>query len=93
MASAVDFKGANLTLTAAKGDEDRVREMKAFFNGNTTVSCWELSPEELEEVSRTGKVFVSILSGKTFFPMFVGNSESVRALVVDTGATFPKQEA
>lgn len=34
------------------------------------VSCWQLSEEELEEVKRTGKVYVRII-GVTLFPMTV----------------------
>lgn len=34
------------------------------------ISCWKLSPEELEEVQRTGVVWVSIL-GKTLAPFIV----------------------
>jgi hypothetical protein len=34
------------------------------------ISCWELTPEEIEEVSRTGKVYAKIL-GVTTYPLSV----------------------
>lgn len=91
MAEAVDFIGSNLTLRAPAGEEDRVSTLKAFTNGNVVVSCWQLTPEEIETVIRTGRVFVAQFSGRTIFPTFIGDDRSVRALVADYGATIPQQ--
>lgn len=34
------------------------------------ISCWQLTPEELEEVKRTGKVYVKV-QGTTTYPLSV----------------------
>jgi hypothetical protein len=36
-------------------------------------------------VNRTGCVFLSVLSGRTFYPVYLGSEESVRRLVADYG--------
>lgn len=93
MARAVDFEGTNIKLVAPEGQEDRVDPLYAFQNGNVVVTAWQFSPEEMEEFVRTGRgrIFVAQLSGSTIYPTFVGNAESVRALCIDYGKTFPKQ--
>lgn len=58
----VQFPEQNVTFAA---DQPEYRNLPAFKENNqpfTVVSCWELSPEELEEVKRTGKVWVSTLT-------------------------------
>ncbi len=71
---------------------DDVREAHYFTNGTMVVSAWQLSAEEVEQINRDGgKIFVAVASGKAFFPTLVGSSETVRALLVDYGGTFPKQ--
>ncbi|MER9176248.1 hypothetical protein NKH72_21970 [Mesorhizobium sp. M0955] len=92
MAEAVEFVGSNFKFTAPAGDEDRIRDLPCFVNGNAIVTCWELSAEEFASVVETGKIWISQLSGKAFYPMFVGNARSVREVVADTGITIPRQE-
>lgn len=90
MADAVDFTGSNMVLRAPSGEEDRVSSLHTFTNGSCSVSCWQLSEEEIEEVRRTGRVFVSIWSGRTQPPVFVGSEDAVRNLVVDYGGVWRK---
>ncbi|RWB95638.1 MAG: hypothetical protein EOQ56_28225 [Mesorhizobium sp.] len=92
MATAVPFEGSNFTFTAPKGDEDRVRDLPCFINGNAIVTCWELTPKEFASVVATGKIWVSQLSGRSFYPMLVSNAPTIREVVADTGKTFPRQE-
>ena len=85
MAVAVDFKGANCLLRAPP-DNDSVGELPIFRNGVTSVSCWELTPEELAEVVRTGRVYVAVLSGKQSQPpVFAGSETAVRDMTSDYG--------
>jgi hypothetical protein len=84
-----DFPGSNFTFLAPEGRED-VSDLPVFRSGVANVSAWQLSPEELEEVNRTGKVFVSVLSGDIFFPVAVGSEESIRAMVADFGKVWPR---
>lgn len=92
MANAVDFNGSNKTFNAPEGRDD-VIPLKAFVNGHTLITCWELTPEEREEVQRTGRVFVSQLCGNTLFPMFVGGRAAVREMAVEYGSkTIPQED-
>lgn len=59
MGIAVDFKGTNITFTAPEGNQE-VRSLKAYTNGSTVVQCWQFTKEELEEIQRTGKVFITL---------------------------------
>lgn len=91
MAEAVYFSGANFMFAAPMGRED-VCDLHTFRqpNGPANVSCWRLSADELEEIKRTGCVFLTVQSGRMFFPAFVGSETSVRLLVVDTGAVWER---
>lgn len=89
MARGVDFDGSNVVYKAPEGRED-VADLHVFANGKALVSCWELTPEELAEVNRTGRVFLSVLSGRVFYPSYVGSESSVRALVADYGPIWKK---
>ena len=85
MAYPVNFKGTNFTYRAPQGRDD-ISDLHVFKNRICNVSCWELTPEELEEINRTGKVFLSSMSGDALFPAFVGSEKVVRSVVVDYGA-------
>lgn len=87
MAQAVDFQGSNMVLHAPAGSEN-VSDLRTFTNGMCSVSCWQLSPEEIAEVAKTGRVFLSVFSGRSQPPVFVGGEEEVRALVVDFGGVW-----
>lgn len=88
MATPVEFAGANMVLRAPPGREETVSDLHTFTNGNCSVSCWELSPEELAEVQRTGRIYLSVFWGRTQPPVFVGGEEEVRSLVVDYGGVW-----
>lgn len=86
MGHGVDFPGTNRKLGPPKGmDETSVYTLPVYSNGACCVSKWALSPEELEEVQRTGCVYVSVFSGKSMPPIFVGGEEQVRQLIADYG--------
>lgn len=90
MGEPVSFPGQNTVLRSPPGQEDTVSELYTFTNGYCSVSCWRLSPEELAEINRTGMVFISIFSGRTQPPIFVGDEEAVRSVVVDYGDVWKK---
>ncbi|AGH31346.1 hypothetical protein TVVG_00052 [Tetraselmis viridis virus SI1] len=62
MAKPVDFNGRNILLRG--NPEAGVSDMYAFRDekAQSWWSCWKLTPEELEEVKRTGKVWLGVLS-------------------------------
>lgn len=91
MADAINFPGSNFTFTAPP-DRDDVRDLQTFRqpDGPCNVSCWQLRPEELDEVIRTGCVFLSVMSGFSFYPAFVGAESVVRGVVVDYGKVWER---
>lgn len=76
-----------MTLGAPSGAEN-VEAMRTFTNGHCSVSCWIFAQEELDEIARTGKVFISVLSGRTQSPIFVSSESIMRGFLVDYGGTW-----
>ena len=91
MAQAIDFVGSNFTFVAPPGRND-IGDLHTFrqHDGPCNVSCWKLTPEEIAEVSRTGCVFLSVMSGRSFPPVFVGSEEAVRSVVIDSGKVWSR---
>lgn len=87
MGQPIDFAGTNLNLLPPEG-ADTVSAMRGFTNAVCCVSCWKLSPAEVAAVNATGRVFVSVLSGSTQPPIYVGDEASVRAVVDDFGGAW-----
>ena len=83
MAYAINFTGSNLTLKAPPGRDD-VEDLHVMRNRAGVISCWQLEPEEIEEVQRTGKIYLEIL-GPTMAPAFVGAESVMRAFTADYG--------
>lgn len=91
MAEAVSITGANIVLRAPAGEEDRVRDLECFANRGGLISRWRLSPAELEEIQRTGCVYLEVM-GHGMPPVFIGSESEMRAFSLDYGGTLPKQE-
>lgn len=83
MARPIKFDGCNLHLLPPDGAEN-VEPMHAFTNGTTVVECWELTAEEIQEVARTGCIWLSLF-GQHIPPIFVGSEETVRDIIADYG--------
>ena len=83
MAYAVNFVGSNVTLKAPEGRDD-VSDLHVMRNRASVISCWELEPDELEEIQRTGKLYLSIM-GPTMAPAFVGTESVMRSFTADYG--------
>lgn len=93
MAEIVNWYGVNKTLTTPKGEEkDRIADMPVFNNGRVSVSCWQLTREEMIEViNNNGRVYLAVMFGPSQPPVFVGSEETVRDLVVDYGKVWKKE--
>ena len=91
MAYAVDFAGSNFTFKAPEDRAD-VSDLHTFRQrgGPCNVSCWQLTPEEIDEVNRTGRIFLSVMSGQIFYPVFLGSEAQVRSVVVDYGPVWER---
>jgi hypothetical protein len=84
MGHPIKFDGANALLAAPSGAEN-VDGLPVFRNGICCVSCWALSPDEVAEIARTGRIFITVLAGKTQPPVFAGGEEETRELIADYG--------
>jgi hypothetical protein len=84
MASGTDFPGSNAVLGAPKGVEN-VIPLSVFRNGVCCVSCWQLSDEELVEIIKTRRVYLSVFWGDTQPPVFLGSETAVRDMIADYG--------
>lgn len=62
----IDFKESNFTYQPPKGMTVEQCIPLPVCRGTTTenepvvISCWELSPEELEQINREGKVWLLV---------------------------------
>jgi hypothetical protein len=95
MAKPVQWHGANRTLTPPKAEEDtsRIESMAVFNNGNMSVSCWQLTPEELADVVQNGgKIYLAVLFGPSQPPAFIGSEDSVRRIAVDYGGVWKREK-
>lgn len=89
MAEGVEFAGANRRYAPPEGvSEDQCKTLHVFTNGACLVSCWQLSDDEIAEVIRSRRVFLSVWSGGTLFPVFVGSESVTRGVVADYGGVW-----
>ena len=84
-------RGHNRTFTAPPGEEDRCQAIDVFDNGTCIVAAWEMTDEEIEQIVRTKKVYVSFWS-RSICPHYVGSENLTRMVVSDFGRPLPKQE-
>lgn len=84
MGTAVKFNGANCVMKAPK-EAENVYDVHAFTNGVCCVTCWQLTKEEIEEIVRTGQIYVSVFFGGGMPPIFIGDEAAVRSTVADYG--------
>ena len=78
----IKFSGAKSSLSGNGAD---VGDLPAHTNGRCVTSCWQFSEEELSEIKSSGMVWVTVLSGQTAPPIFVGSENEVRKVVFDYG--------
>lgn len=94
MANPIPWHGTNKILQApAHEDKQRVGDLHVFNNGNVTVSCWQLTDEELIDlVQNGGKIYLGVLFGKSQPPVFVGTEDSVRRIAIDFGGVWKRSK-
>ena len=84
MSIPVAFPGSNAVLGPPPGSEN-IEPLPIFRNGTCCVSAWELTEEELAEIVKTKRVFLSVFFGNTQPPVYVGSESSVREMCADYG--------
>lgn len=90
MAQPVTFSGTNVTMLAPEGADD-VQDVRAFRNDRFCITCWALSESEIQEVLRTGQIWLSVMGNGGMPPCFVGGEDETRSVVADGGDTLPAQ--
>ena len=70
MAEPVGFEVANLLIS---GEVIGARDLPAFRSDYHLITCWRLTPEELEKVAQTGVVWLTVL-GQHPAMMISGNA-------------------
>ena len=80
----VDFEGTNFTYAA--GDIPNCQDLKVYTNGLHNVSAWQLTEAEMKQVRETGKIYLSLMTGLQFPPVFVGSEDSVREVIANDHA-------
>lgn len=91
MGRAVKFHGCNFMFKAPEGSEN-VDDLHCFTNGTANVLAVELTDAELAEVNRTKRVYVSVLSGNTFYPIRVGSESDIRELAYHNGGAWETKQ-
>jgi hypothetical protein len=72
MAQPIGFEEANVTLGPPGGMEADVVPLPVRHSvDGQLVSCWQLSADEIEEIVRTRKVWISVWGGMSQPPVFV----------------------
>lgn len=77
----VTFEGANIRLLPPEGQEDSVMEMPAMKLGhNVYVSCWRLTQAEIDQIVKTGTVYLSLITDGVP-PAFVGALDEMKDML------------
>jgi hypothetical protein len=88
MGQPIHFEGCNLVMRAPDGAEN-VQDMHVFQTRHSCVSCWALSADELAEINRTGRIFLSVLLSGQQPPVYVGSEKTCREVMIDFGPIWP----
>lgn len=68
----INFKQQNTVLEKPENMKDsECSALPTFRDGKQCISCWELSEQDLEEINKTKKVYLGVLSGNTQPPVFL----------------------
>lgn len=58
----LNFDGVNIVYAANQPEYEPLPAEKRDGRCGEIVTCWELSPEELERVRETGKIWLAVLT-------------------------------
>lgn len=94
MSQPIKWKGANKILVAPQDTtKEQVQDLHVFSNGNVCVSKWKLSEEAIKEIIDTGCIFLSVYSGSSQPPVFLGSEAESHGVAVDYGPVWKLDNA
>lgn len=64
----IEFEEQN---TIATSSNPNIKPLPCRIDEGQVISCWELSPEEIDIINETGKLYVSMLSESNVIPIFL----------------------
>jgi len=68
----VEFDEQTHILSKPKGvTDEECAPLPVFRDGEQVISCWEFNKEDLEEINRTGRIYLSVVSGHTQPPVWI----------------------
>lgn len=67
----IEHKFANMTLNAPAGQEADVLPLRVYTDGEQCISCWKLTWRERLPALAFGRVWLSVLSGRTQPPVWL----------------------
>jgi hypothetical protein len=91
MAKSIEFDGYNKHMVnpMAEPEVDRIHgkgDMFGFSNGIITYTRWQLTPEEITQIAKTGEVWIAERTGnKIMRQHWVGSFHSIRQQCLDYG--------
>lgn len=94
MANPVEFKGYNVRLYPPIDLHEVIGPLPVYRGGRMSVSCWQLTSEELADVINSGgKLYVALAVGKgnSQPAMYVGSEDTVRQQVADNGPVWDRK--
>ena len=62
MAEPILFDECTKIITPPRGEETTIMPLPVHIDDGKMISCWQLTPEELEKVQKDGKIFVWVWS-------------------------------
>jgi hypothetical protein len=71
MGRPVEFDGSNLDLFPPDALAEEVIPLRVRQGPLILVSCWRLSPAEIDEIARTGVVWLAVMSQGRLPPVMV----------------------
>ena len=76
MAKPTEFPEQNFVLKGGETDDDKpkVLDLPCHRTDALTISCWKLDKSEIEEIAKTGKVWLYIMGGGHPPVMIAGQS-------------------
>ena len=95
MADTIDFPRSNIVWRGweAKGQRQGVDDLHAYRDLDadpntdrawTTISCWQLSNDEMAEIAKTGRVWLYVMGGR-HPPVAVSGTDPFKRTAEDPG--------